>query len=195
MEKYLERRQKSPGKQASSRHVRNVCLRRGPPGAQPKNTAGLCGGGRREQGALGARRWHGHRLTPDCTGAVGNSGPRQRQRNDLNFFLGLAREHEFRRGAFEWMWRLLTLRFFRLGDRQANLARLARIEGLTPCRADRQSVRIAREHLRPGENLHGVPDRAIGANPGEDQAANGKSAPHRRQRGQEYRLSQMAPRF
>ena len=195
MEKYLERRQNGSGKQASWRHVRDVCLRRGPPGAQPKNTAGLRGGGRREQGALGARRRHGHRLTPDCTGAVRNSGPRQRQRNDLNSFLGLARKHEFRRRAFERTRRLFSLRFFRLGDRRANRARLARIERLTQCRADRQSMRIAREHLRPGENLHGIPDRAIRANPGEDQAGDGKCALHPRQRGQACWFSQIALRF
>jgi len=67
---------------------------------------------------------------------------------------------------------------FRGGDGGAELAGLSGVEGHAQGGGDAHRARVFRKHLAPSEDLHGVQQRAVGAEPGEEEAGDGEGLPH-----------------
>ena len=92
-------------------------------------------------------------------------------------------EEEFFLGTFRGRGELLLGGFFRGGYTEAELTRLGGIESGRERLAEREHAGIFREHLAPGEDLHGVQQRAVGAEPGEEEAGDGQFLTHGWERG------------
>ncbi len=83
-------------------------------------------------------------------------------------------EEEFFLGTFRGRGELLLGGFFGGGDAEAHFAGFRGIEGGGERFGDAQGAHVFGEHLAPGEDLHGVQQRAVGAEPGEEEAGDGE---------------------
>ena len=127
--------------------------------------------------ALNAWRRHGHTLCPHTASAIKGPWPTKIGRAQDNGWDWLAGEKYLllpcgNRGLL--LGRGITPM---LGD-GTNFARLAAIKGLFERLPGGQVTRIGGEHLSPGNNLHSIPNCAIGTKPGKTEAGDGGVASH-----------------
>ncbi len=126
------------------------------------------GARRRDRDGVGARR----RDARKRHGPVGGRGKENGARR------GVEREDEFLgAGGLDGGGKLLLGGFFRGGDAEAHLAGFRGIEGGGEGFAERKRAGVFSEHFAPCEDLHGVQQRAVGAEPGEEEAGDGEFFP------------------
>ena len=131
------------------------------------------------RGALNARWTHGHRFDADQAGIVGEIRPvgiRHVQHQRCNGMEG--QQESFGAAGIGFVRLLLAGGFLRDLGKTAQCARLAPVEGHVERLGGRHDLRIVVKHLRPSHQLHHIPHRPIGTEPGEEKAGDGNAATH-----------------
>ncbi len=128
-------------------------------------------------GALNARRTHGHRLGARQAGGVSDTRPGKIRRDQHGGGGAFGDQQNFLSRTAEGGGGLrVALGILSLLRDMAEFARSSAIEGALQGLRGGHHLGVIAKHLRPANDLHDVPDRAVSTEPGEQEAGDGEFA-------------------
>jgi hypothetical protein len=133
-----------------------------------------------QSNALNARWAHGHPLGAGQALLISRPGPSLAGSDEKRRGFVVTRQKNFFRPVARDTFAGQFLPGGVLGGLRdmAEFARCAAVEGFGQRAGGGHHARKFLKHLRPSDDLHDVPDRTIGAEPGAEQAGNGNLTPH-----------------